>query len=287
MIHLEGCNIIVPIQRLAKCRRTIRDIGTFLQERMASGRNCWHDDYLYREGAVDAADLQLRLFEWARYGLSLTRRNDVGEEWNDLCVVDGAAGPTLPCRWLKCNMEKRTAWLAGTRGDENHPPKTIVFLHGKESTPRTSSSARAVVEYFKHDTVLVPDYRPLVRSHAEIEEFLSGFVADAGPDVTVVGISLGGYWAYRIASLVPAVSGCIMLNPSFRCYPDLPIPDPRPGLPLTLIVNLDDEVVDPAPALELFTGHAEITSFSRGGHRFENRRDMLREIELALDDLCE
>jgi pimeloyl-ACP methyl ester carboxylesterase len=167
---------------------------------------------------------------------------------------------------------------------------TIIFLHGKESTPESSGSAKAIIEYFKNYTVLVPDYRPLERAYEEIENFLTGYIqnaiAKADGMVHLVGISLGGYWAYTMACKIRDVYQCILLNPSFRCYPEFPIVPPPHGLPISLIVNLDDDVLNPYDAIKRFEGRAGITTFECGGHRFNNRNEMLHEIEKPLNQVC-
>lgn len=287
-IILEVINIVIPIHKLKKkCSTTLGNIEAFLDEQTAPGRGCWRDEHLYREGAMNSMDIQLRLEEWKRNGLSLTRKNAGILEWNDVCVVDSFSGPTLPCRWLKYNPDKQVVWLAGTPGEENYTPESIIFLHGKESTPDTSTSAQAVRDHFTNDTVLVPDYKPLERTHEEIEEYLADYIKNAGGDVSIVGISLGGYWAYRMGCKVPNVSRCIMLNPSFRCYPDIPVISARTGLPISIIVNMDDDIVNPADAIERFKERAYIKTFKKGGHRFNNRQAMLREIEKAINSVCD
>jgi pimeloyl-ACP methyl ester carboxylesterase len=167
---------------------------------------------------------------------------------------------------------------------------TIIFLHGKESTPETSSSAMAVKEYFVANDVLVPDYRPLERSHEEIEAFLTEYIEDVIQNVNLVhliGISLGGYWAYTMGCKIRYISNCILLNPSFRCYPEIPVAPAAPGLPITVIVNLDDDVVNPHEAITRFSGRADIKTFNSGGHRFSNRAEMLDEIEMALNTISD
>ena len=165
--------------------------------------------------------------------------------------------------------------------------ETIIFLHGKESTPETSGSAQAVRDYFKDYAVLVPDYRPLERSYEEIEKYLTEYIQDAIEKkvdlVSLVGISLGGYWAYTMACKISRANECILLNPSFRCYPEVPVEPPPPGMSIHVVVNLDDEVLDPYEAIRRFKGRARITTFETGGNRFTNRDEMLHEIEKSLN----
>jgi uncharacterized protein len=167
--------------------------------------------------------------------------------------------------------------------------ETIIFLHGKESTPETSSSAKAVKEYFSGYDVLVPDYRPLERTHEEVEVFLTEFIEDAMKNnniVHLVGISLGGYWAYTMGCKFREITDCVLLNPSFRCYPEIPVVPTKPGLPISIIVNLDDDIVNPQDAIERFSGRAYIKTYKAGGHRFSNRNEMIGEIEKALNSIA-
>ncbi|MBV1712693.1 MAG: hypothetical protein KUA37_11940 [Desulfomicrobium sp.] len=51
--------------------------------------------------------------------------------------------------------------------------KTIIFLHGKQSTPEGSGSGKAIREHFSNKyNALIPDYKPMERTHEEIEAYL-------------------------------------------------------------------------------------------------------------------
>ena len=85
--------------------------------------------------------------------------------------------------------------------------RTIIFLHGKQSTPEGSGSGKAIREHFsKEHTVLIPDYKPMERTHQEIEAYLKAYISPR-PGALIVGISLGGYWAYRMTCTLPASLG--------------------------------------------------------------------------------
>jgi len=173
----------------------------------------------------------------------------------------------------------------------NRNKDVIVYLHGMESTPSTSSSAQAVKERFADYEVLVPDYRPLERSHEEIGAYLAEYIANtiarSEGEVYLIGISLGGYWAFTMGCKIPYISQSILLNPSFRCYPDMPLVPLRAGFPISIIVNLDDDVVDPQNTIDRFTGLAYIKTFNVGGHRFTNREEMLDEIEKTINSVAD
>jgi hypothetical protein len=75
-------------------------------------------------------------------------------------------------------------------------------------------------------------------------------------------------------------SRCILLNPSLDYYGKPPTR--RPSLPVTLLACKDDPLVDPKFAVEFFAGKAKVVIFETGGHRMENTKEMLSEIEKAI-----
>lgn len=90
--------------------------------------------------------------------------------------------------------------------------RTIIFLHGKQSTPEGSGSGKAIREHFsKEYNVLIPDYKPMERTHGEIEAYLKEYISPH-PGALIVGISLGGYCAYRM-NCTPLV---ILNTPCFK-----------------------------------------------------------------------
>jgi predicted esterase YcpF (UPF0227 family) len=163
----------------------------------------------------------------------------------------------------------------------------ILFLHGKESTPETSSSARAIKEHFKNFEgyeVLVPDYKPSTRTHAEIEVFLTNYYKEyiGDEDCHVIGISLGGYWALNLTNFTKAHK-VFMLNPSMKYYGAEP--KIHPNVLGELILNMDDDVVDNEYNDEKYKSRFKITKFDTGGHRMTNMDNVLPVIEETIDYL--
>lgn len=172
----------------------------------------------------------------------------------------------------------------------------IVFLHGRRSSPETSAMAQSIREHFNGWDVIVPDYRPMERSHAEIESYLDELFSDLVPKMgndtlCCIGSSLGGYWAYWVARRWgkeiatrfgdKAFLDVYLLNPWLGAYPEVPLEKPESWFPLTVFLNEDDDVIDPKMAMEWLQGNAQIVTYPNGGHRFENsdnRRDMLCRI---------
>ena len=162
--------------------------------------------------------------------------------------------------------------------------KTIIFLHGKQSTPEGSGSGKAIREHFsKEHNVLIPDYKPMERTHEEVENFLKGVIS-IHPGALLVGISLGGYWAYRMTCILPSDLGlsCVLLNPYFYNYPEIEVPMPTRNIPIRVVVNLDDELINPQEVIKRFRNTATIRAFETGGHRFKNKTPIVREITAAL-----
>ena len=166
----------------------------------------------------------------------------------------------------------------------NNERQAIIFLHGKQSTPEGSGSGKAIREHFsKEYNVLIPDYKPMERTHEEIEAYLKAYISPH-PEALIVGISLGGYWAYRMACILPTNLGlsCVLLNPYFYNYPEIEVPMPPADIPITVVVNLDDDLIHPQEVLKLFQGTATIRAFETGGHRFKDKTPIVREVAAAL-----
>lgn len=164
--------------------------------------------------------------------------------------------------------------------------KTIIFLHGKQSTPEGSGSGKAIREHFSTEhNVLIPDYKPMERTHEEIETYLKEYIFPH-PEALVVGISLGGYWAYRMTCVLPAglSLSCVLLNPYFYNYPGVEIPTPLEGARLSVVVNLDDDLINPEAVVARFSGFAKIVTSEKGGHRFADKRPIVEAVRINLQD---
>ena len=167
--------------------------------------------------------------------------------------------------------------------------KTIIFLHGKQSTPEGSGSGKAIRAHFSSEhNVLIPDYKPMERTHDEIESFLEEYISPH-PGALIVGISLGGYWAYRMACTLPTDLGlsCVLLNPYFYNYPEIEVPMPPANIPITVVVNLDDDLINPQEVIKRFQNTATIRAFETGGHRFKDKTPIVREVAAALQSFTE
>lgn len=163
-------------------------------------------------------------------------------------------------------------------------PRSIIFLHGLQATPERSGSARAIRDAFSvRHAVITPDYLPLERSHVQIEKFL-GEIICSNPGALLVGTSLGGYWAYRMSCVLSAELGlsCVLLNPYFYHYPEVGYFEHNPEVEVTMLVNLDDELIGPLDLIKRFEGKAQMIISETGGHRFKDKAPIINAVRQAL-----
>lgn len=74
----------------------------------------YHDDFLFRDGAMNPIDIDGLVNEWEAMGLKGIKEIDGQEQWLDFCVVEGMyGGPTLPCDWLEYDSENNCVYLKG------------------------------------------------------------------------------------------------------------------------------------------------------------------------------
>jgi len=158
----------------------------------------------------------------------------------------------------------------------------IIFLHGRLSNPETSHTAKAVKKYFTTlgEDVYVPDYKPNKKTEEEIESYLINYVKELGltEDLVFIGISLGGFWALKLANRFNRV--CVLLNPSTKYYGYQLLPEPN--IPVTLICNEDDELLNTSETITTFQNKADVKTFCNGGHRMSNIEQVIPEIEKSV-----
>jgi hypothetical protein len=113
-IALEFIDVVVPIARIRALypggwQQCTRDYAALL------GRRVWHDQHLFRDGAMSPSEAQRLVEGWAVLGFEPIGTRHEAPYWKDLCVVDWQqGGVTAPCDWLSVNLASRTAHLKGT-----------------------------------------------------------------------------------------------------------------------------------------------------------------------------
>lgn len=112
-IALEFIDVVIPIANIRErypggWQQCVLDYAALL------GRRVWHDQHLFRDGAMSPPEAQALVEGWAILGFEPMGKRRKGAYWKDLCVVDWrSGGPTLPCDWLAFDPSSRTAHLAG------------------------------------------------------------------------------------------------------------------------------------------------------------------------------
>ena len=113
-VALEFIDFIVPIEVIrAKYpggwEHCIKDHAGLI------GGRVWHDDHLFRDGAMSPAGIEALVKEWTEMGLAPMAIVDGKRIWNDCCVTEHMfGGPTLPCSWIEITEDGRAAFLKGT-----------------------------------------------------------------------------------------------------------------------------------------------------------------------------
>lgn len=158
-----------------------------------------------------------------------------------------------------------------------------VFLHGLESTPETSSSAKVAKEVYTDLVIL--DYQPK-RDASEIIKFLDEFVISQTEQITLIGISIGGFWAKRLAEQYPEkIYELILLNPAIDYglqYYNISENENKlsDNIPVSMILNKDDEVIPYHLAEKSLGGRCLLIKNEYGKHRFEDKAILLKQLKL-------
>lgn len=112
-IYCEFIDILIPIENIDRIywggfkKYKEKHIEHF-------GKVMWHDDYLFRNGAMNPMDMEYLVGEWEYYGLKgIVEENGI-KKWKDFCVFEAMlGGPTLPCDWIGFDVETWSAYLIG------------------------------------------------------------------------------------------------------------------------------------------------------------------------------
>ena len=120
-IRLYFLNVIIPIEKINQSKVVGGFSGYIKENRGWLGTKMYHDEYLFRDGAMTQRDVEDIVKFWEKQGLDLYYCFNGPNQWKDLCVVDALGGPTLPCDWIKFDY--------GKKDDGGHYP--YVYLKGK------------------------------------------------------------------------------------------------------------------------------------------------------------
>ncbi|MDX8414447.1 MAG: hypothetical protein R8J85_10210 [Mariprofundales bacterium] len=100
-IQLECINFIVPIKIIRKkypggWEQCLADNDAGLGDRV------WHDEHLFRDGAMNQMDIMMLVWKWQDLGFHTHRGGEKPNKWLDVCVVNSFdSKPTMPCDWIE------------------------------------------------------------------------------------------------------------------------------------------------------------------------------------------
>lgn len=180
----------------------------------------------------------------------------------------------------------------------------IVFIHGFGSNGPTSSTGQALVETLPNEIIARVSYDSL-NPIADVVSIMQ-HIKQMKENVTLVGVSLGGFIARYIANNCPNVERLILLNPSLNApeslkkyegtivnqrivpsdigtsYRPMIVERDRPELPIYVAVCSDDDVVDPYHTISLYEDRAAML-VTTGGHRIPFNEDVKAFINNAMN----
>lgn len=167
----------------------------------------------------------------------------------------------------------------------------IIFLHGLESTPETSSTAKLITDNF--DNVHVPHYYPNMRTYSLIIQSLKSLIDHyenvMNEEVMLVGISIGGYWALKMTEFTN-VRKVILINPAIirgaQYYNGMLVNTPSDVMG-KMILNMDDDIVDNKENFMLYKDKFSVTTFQSGGHRATNKKQIIEAVKKSVTMLNE
>jgi hypothetical protein len=112
-VKIKFLSVVVPIENINKSSIKGGLPGLLAQFGSSRGKSFWLDEDLYVEFAMNPVDIQAMVQRWESLGLTPRAEESGQRVWKDLCVVDFYQGPTLPCRWLTFDPNKKVVWKSG------------------------------------------------------------------------------------------------------------------------------------------------------------------------------
>ncbi len=176
-----------------------------------------------------------------------------------------------------------------------------VYLHGLNSSGG-SYKAGILRERLAPLTVLAPDYpahqpdKAIDRLSCLLRELVEG--PDAASGLILIGSSMGGFYGQYLARLFD-VEHLLMINPALEPWRVLPeflgqttltalgetyqvtremieqtrrygVADPCDGIPTTIFIDAEDEVISPAITQGLYANCGRVMTFPGGDHSFQH-----------------
>lgn len=186
----------------------------------------------------------------------------------------------------------------------------LIYLHGLNSSGRSAKADRLRAGLAPH-VVLAPDY-PAHRPAAAVAR-LSAYFADLeGARPAVIGSSMGGFYGQWLARRF-AWSHLYLINPALTPWDLFPphlgevmttadgetyevtadlidstrgyrVADPCDGVPTTLFLDRNDEVIDYRIAESIYRGCGRTRIWDGGDHAFQHLDEAMGVIRAHLDE---
>lgn len=145
----------------------------------------------------------------------------------------------------------------------------VIFIHGFDSSPETN---KYTVISFDPKACVFTDYSAETFSSIDkkYHELIETAIAEGFAPI-IVGHSLGGYWANRMADRFNL--GCVLLNPQLWPHSDkirdvdLYINDEVERAPKYVYIETGDEVIDVQKTIDWAEYNSELTIYHGGHHR--------------------
>jgi predicted esterase YcpF (UPF0227 family) len=183
----------------------------------------------------------------------------------------------------------------------------ILYIHGFNSSGNSGKVA-ALRSAFSDMEVSSPTFSHRAGETASrVSDETKLLMRRHAGEVVIVGTSMGGFWANWAASLMGLRA--VLINPALHPSQTLRMAigqEMEPGVvwsqencdeyveferqgsdrmrqPMTVMVALDDEVIQPGLTIEYFKPFAKVAVYSAGGHRFNDYDEICRKVLETLD----
>jgi hypothetical protein len=134
-IYCEFISLIIPIINIDRVYPG--GFESFKNENLEKfDKVYWHDNHLFRQGAMDYDLLYSLIIKWEKFGLRGKIKNEGIEKWLDFCVIEfGNDNLNPPCDWIEYIPSISIAYFKGSSSNTIIGPNKKGFLNSPTSIP--------------------------------------------------------------------------------------------------------------------------------------------------------
>jgi alpha/beta superfamily hydrolase len=243
-----------------------------VDDAVKNGIGCQRDEQLLvLPGSSNSMDHYLSQQFYKKQGLQPTRKVKGELQWWDLCEIDSAIGPTLPCPWLEWDPTSGTVSMK----ESEKTIGTVIIAHGKESGPQ-GNKIKALAQVARKHRLLViaPDFRGMDDPEKRVCHLLDQVRGCTGP-LYLAGSSMGGYVAIRASQELQPV-GLFLMAPAIG-IPGYAGHELEPACRQTTIVHAwEDDIIPPGNVIawaELYQAELHLVN---DNHRLSVQTSLLK-----------